>query len=402
MEIYKKISSIDFRENINGYIDLLVLTYYISQYDYNNRDKYLKILDEEIISLLKSLNKYEYRIIGCEGSLLEILYLIDSFDNSNSYQNLKLQMFDCIAYYLDIYLKTVPPLYTPAFYDLISGITSLGNYLIINSTQNKNFIKNEIMLQLISDKFISMFNTKEKGLAALDNFCVHIESEDSSVPYKSLDLGLSHGLLGPLVFMSKLYRKNEDKKLLEAIECGLAVYEQYRSIEDDIPNFPTSISYYTNKIVVTRKERMSWCYGNIGVLRGIHLINENLNKSNKELIKYIRKISALDSEEWRLICPTFCHGKSGMLTILNEFNREHPHSNLVEGINVLTKEIWECYSSKYIYGFPKKERDYFSDTLLTLENDISVIGGIGSILIAYIRTMVPIENDFLSSMLLVN
>lgn len=173
-------------------------------------------------------------------------------------------------------------------YDLIFGLTGIGiRFLMKNdlSLEEKKLLKDIILyLEVLSGDVINenqlrlpRFYVKSKNQIR--------EDEKRDFPNGNLNFGLAHGMIAPIIFMSKAYKRGivvHNQK--EAIYRILEYYKEFAKNIDSVLYWPTQISVEKflekNKNDDYRIRRASWCYGTAGISRGLFLVGKNLNDSN--------------------------------------------------------------------------------------------------------------------------
>lgn len=137
-----------------------------------------------------------------------------------------------------------------------------------------------------------------------------------------INLGLSHGVLGPLVALSKAHSKGyTSEQLTEAINKLFQLYVDFEYEQEEILFWPGQLPYedFVDKRVSISNvhKSSSWCYGNVSVVRGLEKVSEYMDWIHlKE--KYKRALfRILDQEpsKFRLLSPSLCHGLSSVLAV---------------------------------------------------------------------------------------
>lgn len=229
-------------------------------------------------------------------------------------------------YYYQIIQRSIPQIVNDfenkkmdfILYDIIFGVSGLLNYMLErNDKESSNKLLNVL---------IEYSNPKEVNDCKTLGF--HIERDQLIDPLDReyfvdgcLDLGMSHGIIGPAITMSKCFYENigEKEMLLEAINRITEIYTQNARYEDSIIKFPTRIASYgeTNKLKYHLSFNESWCYGNISIIWSLMKISRNLGRS-KDYDYYLEelvKVCNLAFEDYNLDSSILCHGIAGVITI---------------------------------------------------------------------------------------
>lgn len=362
---------------IESKLELLLIDYYLAIGLSNKKfkDNFEKRLDEYLLDFdADNLN-----LFGITNSFVVLIYLISAYDQEKKYNNVLSQL---ISYWKSNIKKYVYPLLieekiTHNHIDIISGISNIGNLLL--------YIDDDNNFEMI-DKITRYLINKLKNYKNAYFFPYSIFDDESNKFLENTyyyDLGLSHGGIGALVFLSRVQKKNNDIYLKNAIIHALDIYYKNSNSIDGILQFPESITYI-NEIETKRKsERMSWCYGNIGILRALYIIEDNLDRKDKKekIFESIENLAEIDINKTRLECPTMCHGLSGMSVILKIFLKERTSSKIEKRVIDIEKIISSKFDFKYKFGFEKIDYLPMKRTNIYSEENLSIIDGIGSILI---------------------
>ncbi len=222
----------------------------------------------------------------------------------DNWESTKSDDFDCIsgASGLLLYLTT--------FDDILDGdlykdvIVALSDYLI-NLTKTHTYLDNETY-----------------------NFHIpcemqYLEEEKKKFPNGNFNFGMAHGMVGPLVALSRVYRKGYNSaELLNAIEV---LFEFYRTFSVEVGEntyWPGQLSYEDFKKQCVSAESIhyasSWCYGNVGILCGLIYTCENMEWLDEQKKLERSLFAALNKplKEFYLVSPALCHGLSGILCAL--------------------------------------------------------------------------------------
>lgn len=205
-------------------------------------------------------------------------------------------------------------------YDIVSGISGVLYYLLDFSTDEK-------LLDDMLRYLVRLAN--EKSDPDRHPIGYHIIGKNQTrndekllFPEGHLNFGLAHGMIGPLISMSRAKEKGiVVKGLEEAIQTLISMYEQFVEIRNGVSFWPTQLSiddYYTksqqNDI---RFGIASWCYGNLGIARGLYKTAKYLHDYHRTSI-YEDAITAIINrpvEEYNLHETILCHGYASVLAV---------------------------------------------------------------------------------------
>lgn len=276
-----------------------------------------------------------------------------------------------------------------SYYDCIAGISGILNYLLETSIWHEKLSQISVLIEYL----ISLTNTYSyKNYQVLkyhipkDNLYTNLEKE--LYPDGHLNLSLSHGMMGPLIALSKAKREGIDVIGLDgAINILYDMYMRRKDINEFKkvvwPCYITPYEYAYNikpmRASLLRKQRSGWCYGNISISRGMELVSHNLNlKSNEALfLKDLVEIINAEPRTYRLDNPGLCHGYASVLSIgmylFEEIHEEILLDSMVNCIEEIRKIIPDNLTENTI-------NEYFN-------SDISLLQGAGGLVASIIEAL---------------
>lgn len=139
----------------------------------------------------------------------------------------------------------------------------------------------------------------------------------------SINFGLAHGMLGPLIALAKAYAKGFILDgLQEGIEKIFHLYETFQSVnENHVPLWPRIITVQEYWQGICEPEHLhipsSWCYGNVGTIRGLQKVCRYMQWKEAEQC-YTQALEGLFSQDipsYHLERPSLCHGFSSLVAI---------------------------------------------------------------------------------------
>lgn len=226
-------------------------------------------------------------------------------------------------------------------YDLISGVSGTLYYLI-DFQWNK--INEEKIIKIIQYLIFLTKHYEYKGIN-MPRFHIQRENiplEENKIKYADgyLNFGLSHGMLGPLITLCKAkFNGYSVKGIDEAIKTIFMIYETFSEKNSDIYYWPIFLSPHDyslhNVTNDSRIQRASWCYGNIGIVRGLYIASKYISNKKKQdkYLMYLRNILNGQIEKFHLRDPCLCHGYSSVLAISGYAFYDTKDIQLLKGIN---------------------------------------------------------------------
>lgn len=209
-------------------------------------------------------------------------------------------------------------------YDLISGVSGLLYYLLDGEyTREENAVLGRGIDYLLSLTRNTLYHGKDiLGFHVLQpNQNRGFDQEDFRDG--SINFGLAHGMMGPLIALAKAHSKGfRAAGLQEGIETLYHLYENYRSVnERNVPYWPRTITVEEYWAGSCRPEHLhkpcSWCYGNIGILRGLQKVAGYMNWTCQEqgYVEDMKRFLAQEVSAYDLVSPSLCHGYGSLVAI---------------------------------------------------------------------------------------
>jgi lantibiotic modifying enzyme len=223
-------------------------------------------------------------------------------------------------------------------YDLISGITGTGAYLLEAARDSR---KAESALKQILAKFLSWTNSEPIGFfTRAEQLSVFEQDLAARYPQGVINLGLAHGIPGPLALMSlALLAGHQVEGLAEAIRrlarvVVAALHETPLGI--DIPAWlPLTGGAAENPT------RTAWCYGNPGAARALFLAGKATDEPEfqAKALAMLYSVAGRSRLDRHIAGPTICHGSAGLLQITLRMLGDHPDPILDSLAQELGEEI---------------------------------------------------------------
>lgn len=374
---------------------------------FDDRSKWLEIsymLLERIKAYIQE-GLYRGRISLFNG-LSDVGLALYIFNKNTGYYEKFLQSINQLVdewtkFYINEYIEKTNELKV-FHYDAVYGLSGVGNYLLLFDNKYSNSLKKILnYLLVLSDEHI--FNGSK-----VPNW--HIKSENQIrddekllFPSGNLNFGLSHGMAGPLVLLSKaLHAGQETEGQLEAIKKIINIYDEFKFRDNKgIFFWPTQLDFddYTHKVVRTDySRRASWCYGNIGISRALYMASSYIGdaETKDSALQNIERISLLPKEELYLMSPILCHGYAGLLSILNITYKETKSNAVKLGMMNILEVLLNCYKEESVFGFENVEISVNGEEITVSENSfLEGTTGIVLTLISMLKKETNYENHLL-------
>jgi class I lanthipeptide synthase len=198
-------------------------------------------------------------------------------------------------------------------FDLISGLTGIGAYLLLRRSRPGPAAGLAAVLDGLVDLTVQDGGAPRWGTPA----GLLPPEERARFPGGNLNCGLAHGIPGPLALLALALRDGvEVAGLPEAVARTADWLAAHRADDRFGPNWPQAIPL-DRAAAPPGPARAAWCYGGPGVASALWLAGQALDHSgHRELALAALEASlARPPELRRTDSPTFCHGQAGVLTV---------------------------------------------------------------------------------------
>lgn len=229
-----------------------------------------QIVHKYIMKLAPYLQKHQYNH-SLFGGLSGIAFSMDiASQNDRNYQNILNNIDDVIVNEIENKMNQIlqEPL-NPLNYDTISGLAGTGRYLLNRVDANDTNVK---ALKRILTYFKDIQYSQNSWVVPQES--QFLESDKNYFTEGNINLGLAHGVLGPMSLFA-----------LSVIK-GITI-ENHQQILKDMYQFIMDEKFCSNDRWLQRYDLISernhfnyirngWCYGNTGVMTTLFLIGQAL------------------------------------------------------------------------------------------------------------------------------
>ncbi|CAL9334748.1 lanthionine synthetase C family protein [Streptomyces sp. enrichment culture] len=237
----------------------------------------------------------------------------------------------------------------PWRYDVISGLSGLGRYLLLRKSDRTSLVR---LLECLVD-WSAPLRFHGETVSGLWSSCApnpYHTSPYTTLKYGHLNTGLSHGVAGPLALLSLALMEGVEVAGHEAaIRRLVNVFERFRFSDRHGEYWPNAISIndWAGGGSTPSRPRPSWCYGAPGISRALQLAAMVLSEDDWLQLSYrsIRSVLDVPLDRWGIDNFALCHGWSGILHLLRFF-RDGPDSALVV-------KVMDEIAYKIVTGTPK-------------------------------------------------
>lgn len=346
LEYSMKVGNLN-KENFADVLLLLSILYSSELVIMKGKEKFIY---KTINTILKSYKKdieegnHEYfTLYGFHSGIGAIVYSLNilgkkytGLESFVSYFNEML--INMIEQYLN-YVKKDKENIKFAHYDTIAGASGyLYNIIKLFPNDYEDLKENlvEYLIELSEDIYY-----KNEKIIGYHIKCEnqHLATERKNNPDGHINFGLAHGIIGPLVALSEAKKCGyEFKNLEKSIHKLKKLYETFEKNNYTL-KYPTHLSYnsFKNNIFLEKEYSFnsSWCYGNLGIIRALMIVN--LNLYDKYKYEYYKNciINIFNScpEDYNLISSCLCHGYASVVSIQLSVFLETGDYNTLGNIN---------------------------------------------------------------------
>ncbi|WP_025684313.1 lanthionine synthetase C family protein [Paenibacillus maysiensis] len=245
-------------------------------------------------------------------------------------------------------------------YDAISGFTGIGRIAMLFSDRpTMRTVWNqtiELFQVMCSDRIRNGHSVPGWHISSEHQFQ---EDEKLQYPQGNFNLGLSHGIAGPLCFLSLSALHGADSLLLENDIQRLAEFIHHWRVQDkEGIIWPGRVSFEEwvgDRLLPdsAQNHRDSWCYGVPGIARSIWLAGQAVQ--NEEWIETgLRAYLDMEKRLYRkggLTSATLCHGIGGWLHLVQRMYSDTAHEQLGMMRDRLLEDVLNMFDTNSLFGF---------------------------------------------------
>lgn len=258
--------------------------------------------------------------------------------------------------------------------ELINGLIGSGLY-IINREQNN---------LIIIEKIISfLYNNIDSHLIFITPTYALSDQDKKKYPFGLVNMGLSHGLAGILVFLSKCVKLNilieKSKVLINNI------LNHYRNSLIKINNmyfWSPKQMIYNNEIIQKTNINLysySWCHGISGILNTLFTVSISIEDKHltevihTQILYHIENIK--NNIDTIFISPSVCHGYCGLILFLVNINTFFDDNNITLLIEELLLKVFSFKINSHFLDYNLRKGEVNSTYLPwnILTGEISIL-----------------------------
>ncbi|MER7850310.1 lanthionine synthetase C family protein [Kitasatospora sp. NPDC096077] len=244
-----------------------------------------------------------------------------------------------------------------ARFDVLDGLTGLGRYLLLRGLGGGTAM--ELLLTTLAEMTGSADHHGQRvpryWSTTPPNWC---QDADSTLQeYGHLNLGLAHGIAGPLSLLSLAHRQNVAVDGQEsAIRRLVALLERFQERDEYGPYWPPTVSLgaFAATEPGRSRGRVSWCYGAPGVSRALQLAGQALGEQGwlDTADTSVATITRLPAEAFGADHWSLCHGWAGIMHLLRYFTEPPTTDPVRELVDTIAGRLLDTFEST---GIPPLE-----------------------------------------------
>jgi lantibiotic modifying enzyme len=372
---------------LSGKMGICLFYIYYAKYKKNKNleSKSLELLDQikEEILMMKIRSYIDVLKYSEYGWLVMHLHQMDMIDMESDY-------FDEIDEALHECLKL---LISIDKYDCLNGAINIGIYFY-----------NRFKLDSSCAKYLFHFisQIRKKAIYISPNIVKWNSEIDYETGEKGTNLGVAHGIVGLILFLSKLSNVddlfNVRPLILQACNYMMSVEQNY---QDYNSYFRGIIS--TNEKYNKRETRVGWCYGDLGVAYAFLSVSPLKTEKYQEIknkgFHYLdHTLERMHNNTTGISDGCLCHGTSGVAHMYNRLYQKTGEERLKEAALYWYSETLKMGSTaSYFAGFNvtsnlKWEKEKEKERSLSF---LEGICGIGLSLISSVSDLEPNWDELL-------
>jgi hypothetical protein len=244
-------------------------------------------------------------------------------------------------------------------YDVISGASGVGRYLLarlesgtISDTEEVETALREVLATLVAVALAA--DVEVDGLRVPAWWVRHSVIAEPSETTGHLNLGLAHGVCGPLALLALAWRAGvRVDRQDEAIASIVALLTAHRFTDDAGPGWPMTLGTPAFRHGPQGlRHREVWCYGAAGVGRSLYLAGCALEKKEWQVEAHAALEAVL-----RVTGPaglhdaSLCHGWAGLLQIYWRMLRDTGEPRYAAAADLLAGRVIDAFAPETPFGY---------------------------------------------------
>lgn len=272
-------------------------------------------------------------------------------------------------------------------YDVIQGLSGICRYLLLNHDVPEF---RTLLLEILS-YLVLLSEDKMANNSIIPGWYIPTENqilqqEKNQYPKGNFNMGMSHGIAGPLSILSLCMSQgiivNDHEKAINRLTSWILKWKR----KDDFGIvWPRRVSYdeyingdLDNEPVFTE----SWCYGELGIARSLWLAGEAMNEQqwkDTALEAFIGMSNRARNNRINVFSPTYCHGFAGTLHMTKIMLEAAPLPELIFFRNHFRELILQQLDVDSAFGIRRCEHP-------------GLLNGAAGVMLVLLRELKPISS----------
>ncbi|MDT3766265.1 lanthionine synthetase C family protein [Priestia filamentosa] len=278
---------------------------------------------------------------------------------SNFLSQLNNLILENIPFYLNQLRSNLVKLETTSLdFETIYGLSGITRYLLLFK-DNLNVKK--IIPDLLS-YFIGLNEEVEYKESKVPRYFItqsnQLNNDAENYPGGHIDLGLSHGICGPLSVLALAlengFKQPGQVKVINNMVKFLLEWSQQDQYGIWWPG-KVNFNEFINKTSLSLESRSTygWCYGTPGVARVLWICGRVLNnkKYQEVALNAYKAMYKRGVKELEINTPTFCHGLSGLLHLTHLMHIESNDDELLRFKEDIIRNLIPYFDKENPLGF---------------------------------------------------
>lgn len=183
------------------------------------------------------------------------------------------------------------------------------------------------------------------------------ERDREAYPLGDFNLGMAHGIAGPLSVLSSAVEYGRDAPGMREAIGRIAEWLIGWTLHDEAGPYWPARAGWDDETARDRPgalfTRTAWCYGTPGVAAALYRAGRVLDRPQwcAAAVEALRAALRRDESLWAIEGATVCHGYAGMLRVLTRVNESAGDPELLAGSRRLTGKVLECADEQAPFGF---------------------------------------------------
>ncbi|MFI8929107.1 lanthionine synthetase C family protein [Streptomyces sp. NPDC053474] len=247
---------------------------------------------------------------------------------------------------------------TPPRFDTIAGLAGVGRYLLGSRSAVA-----AATLPLVLTYLVDLARPVRTPHGAVPGWWTVPEHAAADPREAVLDLGLAHGIAGPLALLSLAWRDGARVPGQDEAAHRMAEWlMSWRKNDEGVDHWPRMVTLTQDRdrsLPVPRNPRMaSWCYGTPGIARSLQLAGQafGVRHWSDTATAAVHRLLTAPRSAWTLDDYGLCHGYAGLLHTVRRTAADARDPRLVTLADSLADDIVRACRTETVYGYEAMDR----------------------------------------------